>query len=100
MSDLRGPRVTIRSSWYGEQHRGRLTASGEKFNPDGFTCTCWDHDLGSILEVEHQGKRLFLRVNDRGPAPWTKRTLDITERAAKYLGFHEAGEADVIVRKL
>lgn len=97
---LRGPQVQMEASWYGEPHRNRLTASGEKFDPRGLTCASWDYSLGEILEIEHNGKRVYARVNDRGPAKWTNRGIDLSERIAEILGFKEAGEAVVQVRRI
>lgn len=97
---LRGPQVHVKASWYGEPHKGKLTASGEKFDPRGLTCASWDYGIGDILEIEHNGRRVFARVNDRGPAKWTNRGINLTERIAEILDFKEQGETTVAVRRI
>lgn len=59
------PRGT--ASWYGEEHRGRLTASGEPFDPDALTCASWFYPIGQRLIIRHGPRKVTVRVNDRGP---------------------------------
>jgi rare lipoprotein A (peptidoglycan hydrolase) len=48
---------------------GRLTATGERFNPRGLTAASYDYVLGSTITVTnpHNGRTCQVRVNDRGP---------------------------------
>lgn len=74
-------------SWYNE---GKHTASGEKFNPEGFTAAHRKLPFGTILELTYEGKTVTVRVNDRGP--FVKgRSLDISLGAARELGCIKKG---------
>ena len=80
------------ASWYGRWHAGRLTASGERFNPQAMTCAHRTLPLGSIVKVTDlaTGKNVELEVNDRGP--YVKgRIMDLSEGAARELGGDEKG---------
>ena len=86
------------ASFYGGWHAGRLTANGERFNPDALTCAHKTLPLGSNLRVTNteNGKEVVLRLTDRGPYI-RGRIVDLSERAAKVLGFHERGLAHVSI---
>ena len=76
-----------KASWYGRWHAGRLTANGERFNPQAMTCAHRSLPLGSVVRVTNveTGKDVALEVNDRGP--YVKgRILDLSEGAARELG--------------
>ena len=90
------------SSWYGgngDGFAGKPTANGEIFDPNALTCAHRTLPLGSSIEVENlsTGKRLLLRVNDRGPFA-RGRILDVSMRAAKDLGFLAQGVARIRLR--
>lgn len=82
------------SSWYGDELRGNPTASGEPFNPDGLTAAHRTLPLGTVILVEYDGKQVQVRINDRGPFHGD-RILDLSEEAARQLGFKDLGAADV-----
>lgn len=71
------------ASWYGEAHRGLLTASGVPFDPDGLTAASWDHDFGTVLEVTavESGRTVHVEVTDRGPARRLERCVDLSAAA-------------------
>src|SRR4051812_22194467 len=56
------------ASWYGEEHRGRLMANGQRFDPDRLTAASWFYPMGTRLVVEHSGRKVAVTVTDRGPA--------------------------------
>jgi len=87
------------ASWYGPGFHGRLTANGEVFDEDRLTAAHPTLPLPSIVEVTNpaNGKRLTLRVNDRGPFA-NDRILDLSKEAARRLGTEKAGVATVRVR--
>jgi rare lipoprotein A len=92
------------SSWYGgngDGFAGKPTASGEIFNPSELTCAHRTLPLGSIIEVENlaSGKKVILKVNDRGPFA-RGRILDVSRRAAKDLGFVTQGTARVRIQSV
>jgi len=81
-----------RISFYGEWFRGKLTANGEKFNPDALTAAHRTLKFGSCLVVENteNGRRVKVRVNDRGPYI-QGRILDVSLGAARILGMVDQG---------
>jgi len=75
------------TSWYGGGEKlNRYTASGQEFRPEGLTCAHRTLPLGTKLEITHKGHHAIVTVNDRGPAAWTGRNLDLSRGAAKALG--------------
>ncbi|MCQ8186234.1 septal ring lytic transglycosylase RlpA family protein [Parvularcula maris] len=88
-----------RASWYGPGFHGRLTANGEVFDENRLTAAHPTLPLPSIVEVTNpaNGKRLTLRVNDRGPFA-NDRILDLSKEAARRLGTEAKGVANVRVR--
>lgn len=90
------PAGAVLASWYGGGERlNRRTASGEVFRPHGLTAAHRTLPLGTVLEVSYQGRTVVVRVNDRGPAAWTGRSLDLSRGAASRLGFIGQGQARV-----
>jgi rare lipoprotein A len=87
------------ASWYGPQFHKEATANGEQFDMHAISAAHRTLPLPSIVEVTNleNGKRLKLRVNDRGPFA-RDRIIDLSKAAAKTLGFHEDGTAKVRVK--
>ena len=83
-----------RVSWYGEECKGKRTASGEPFDPEKLTCASNTHKLGATLRVTNPRTKEFVivRVTDRGPALWTKRILDLSRRAFSQIANLDDGE--------
>ena len=50
-----------------------------------------------MLFRSRTGKSVVVRINDRGPAAWTGRIIDLSKRAATSLGFKNAGTAKVCI---
>lgn len=90
------PSTTGVASWYGPGFRGRRTASGERFKPSALTCAHRTLPFGTKLRVENlaNGKTVIVRVNDRGPHI-RRRLIDLSQAAAKQLGFIGSGTANV-----
>ena len=84
-----------KASWYA---RGARTANGERFDPDGFTTAHLSLPFGTVLEVCHDGRCVVVRVNDRGPAAWTGRVLDLSRGAFATLAPLGAGVIGVTWR--
>lgn len=91
-----------KASWYGKRHRGRKTASGERFNPREFTAASWNYRLGSRVEVwsPQTGRSVIVRINDRGPARRLKRIIDLSERSFKEIANPRRGIITVCVKEL
>lgn len=89
------------ASWYGEPFHGRKTASGETYDMHGLSAAHRELPLGTRIEVHNleNGRRVELRVNDRGPFV-RGRILDLSYGAAKALDVVRAGLAKVEIRVL
>jgi len=92
------------ASWYGGGPRAyepnSHTASGERFNKWGLTAAHRTLPLGTRLLLSHGGRSCVVRVNDRGPAAWTGRSLDVSKGAAAQLGLIQSGTGRVNVTVL
>ena len=87
------------ASWYGQQFHNHHTADGEIFDQFALSAAHKTLPLPCIVEVTNldNGRRLKLRVNDRGPFVGD-RLLDVSRAAAETLGFQGRGLAHVRVR--
>ena len=87
------------ASWYGGAEQQHPTADGEIFDMNVASGAHTTLPLPSVVEVTNldNGRRIRVRVNDRGP--FVKgRIIDLSRQAAKDLGFYERGTALVRVR--
>ena len=95
---------TAMTSWYGGGPRwmepNTHTANGERFNKWGLTAAHGTLPLGTRLLLSHGGRSVVVRVNDRGPAAWTGRSLDVSRGAATALGLIHSGTGQVNVTVL
>jgi rare lipoprotein A len=89
------------ASWYGAAYDGQVTADGEIFDMEALTAAHPTLPLPSLVRVTNlaNGKSLVLRVNDRGPFV-KNRLIDLSQAAARELGFEERGLARVHVQYL
>ena len=89
------------ASWYGAAFHGRATANGEVFDRHSISAAHTTLPLPSMVEVTNleNGRQAVIRVNDRGPFV-DNRIIDLSEAAARKLGFHNKGLAKVRVRFL
>ena len=80
------------ASWYGEEHDGKTTASGEPFDMDDLTAAHRTLPLGTYVRVTNldNGRAVTLRVNDRGPVD-RGRIIDVSSTAARLLDFKSKG---------
>ncbi|HEX8425782.1 septal ring lytic transglycosylase RlpA family protein [Hymenobacter sp.] len=86
-----------RASWYGRDHQGLRTSSGERFDRNKFTCAHKTLPFGTKLRVTNPetGASVVVRVSDRGPFRH-QRILDLSEIAARPLGIVEHGAVAVL----
>lgn len=84
------------ASWYGLKFHGELTSNGEIYNMYEFSAAHKSLPLPSYLRVTNleNGKKLVVRVNDRGPFH-SDRIIDLSYAAAIKLGFKDKGTARV-----
>ena len=87
------------ASWYGEPFHGRPTANGERFDRKSVTAAHPTLPLPSLVRVVNltNHRELVIRVNDRGPFV-DDRLIDLSQEAARQLGFERQGLAQVRVQ--
>lgn len=88
------------ASWYGSES-GNGTANGEQFRPGWITAAHTTLPLPTYVEVTalDTGRRVIVRVNDRGPFA-RGRIIDLSRGAAEQLGMKAQGHAPVRVRRV
>lgn len=86
------------ASWYGKKFHGRRTANGEIYDMNALTAAHPTLPMPTRVRVTNleNGKKLVLRVNDRGPFV-NGRIIDVSRRAARLLGFERQGTVKVRV---
>lgn len=84
------------ASWYGKRFHGRRTASGERFDMNGLTAAHRTLPFGTRVRVRSvaTGREVVVRINDRGPRS-RQRVIDLSLGAARELGIHRGGTAEV-----
>ena len=91
------------ASWYdcakpGECSKRKITASGEKFNPNAHTAAHRTLPFGTRVKVIHKGKSVIVRINDRGP--FIKgRSIDLSRAAARKIGCKGVCKVKLVVLK-
>ena len=86
------------ASFYSDKFIGKITANGEKFSQDLFTCAHNTHPFGTRLLVTNLSNQqsIEVRVNDRLHHR-NPRLVDLTSTGAKKLGFYRSGITKVRV---
>lgn len=89
------------ASWYGGES-GNRTANGERFQPGWITGAHTTLPLPTYVEVTalDTGRRIIVRVNDRGPFAGRQRIIDLSRGAAEQLGVKAQSLAPVRVRRV
>ena len=91
------------ASWYGTFFHNRPTSTQFIFNKHLMTAAHRTLPLPCVVEVTNleNCRKVKVVVNDRGPfAKTNKRIIDLSERAAKELGFHRQGHVKVRIKCL
>lgn len=88
--------LTGRASYYGRNHHGRRTASGQRFNMWALTAAHKTLPFGTCLAVMNTktDKTVIVRINDRGPYHGN-RILDLSQGAASKIGMIKTGVATI-----
>jgi rare lipoprotein A len=89
------------ASWYGKGFHGKMTANGDVFDLNKFTCASNKYALGTWLRVTNfrTGKSVVVMVNDR-MHPRMKRIVDLSKGAAREIGMVSNGIIKVQVENL
>ena len=84
------------ASWYGRQHHGLRTTSGERFDMRALTAAHNTLPFGSRVRVIDMasGRSVVVRISDRGPHV-AGRVIDLSVGAGRLLGIIGAGVARV-----
>ncbi|MES2962287.1 MAG: septal ring lytic transglycosylase RlpA family protein [Bdellovibrionota bacterium] len=84
------------ASYYGPGFEGRQTANGERFHSKEMTAAHRKLPFGTKLRVKNlsNGEEVVVRINDRGPYI-DGRIIDLSQEAARRLGFITAGHTEV-----
>src|SRR5437763_7047214 len=92
-------RLSGLASYYSTSLDGTLTANGERYHNKQMSAAHLTLPLGSWVEVTSRatGRKLRLRVNDRGPYV-NKFAIDLSQAAARFLGVDVAEDRYVIIR--
>ena len=98
------------ASWYGEDHRGKLMANGQRFDPDKLTAASWFYPLGTRVRVSLRNdpgvlnpqpqRSVVVTITDRGPAHRLVRggrIIDLSHAVFRRLAEPELGLVDVVV---
>jgi len=89
------------ASWYGSDFHGNATSNGETYNMHGITAAHKLLPMHTMLLVENldNGRKIVVRVNDRGPFV-QGRIIDLSYGAAQKLALVHSGTAQVKVTAL
>jgi rare lipoprotein A len=89
------------ASWYGRDFHGLSTSSGEPYNMHAMTAAHTTLPLPTWVEVTNlvNGKRVVVKVNDRGPFV-DDRLIDLSYAAATALDMVRTGTTRVEVRAI
>ncbi|HEX2570856.1 MAG TPA: septal ring lytic transglycosylase RlpA family protein [Polyangia bacterium] len=89
------------ASWYGREHQGGPTASGERFNMRDLTAAHRRLPFGTRVRVTNlrNSKSVTVRINDRGPYG-RGRIIDLSWAAARAIDMIEAGVVRVRIEVL
>ena len=90
---------TMIASYLDYSLEGKVTASGEPFDPEGYTAAHRTLPLGTRLLVSFGGESVRVTVNDRGPY-LAGHDLDLSLAAAREIGLIRPGTAPVRVSVL
>jgi rare lipoprotein A len=91
------PRDTMTASWYGKEHHGLRTSSGEKFDENKLTAAHSSLPMNTVVEITNlaNGKKVQVKVNDRGMP--NSGEIDLSLAAAKAIGMVQCGLALVVL---
>ena len=82
------------ATYYANKYAGKPTASGQPYDPYGFTAAHPSLPFGTKLSVSYGGKSVIVTINDRLPYG-SDSDLDLSWAAAQALGLMEVGTAVV-----
>jgi len=84
----------IVATYYANKYAGKPTASGQLYDPYGFTAAHPSLPFGTKVLVSYGGKSVIVTINDRMPYE-SDSDLDLSWAAAQAIGLTEIGTAVV-----
>lgn len=89
------------ASFYAKKFNGRKTSSGEKFSNDSLTAAHKKFKFGTYVLVRNlkNDSTVVVKINDRLPKK-SKRSIDLSYKAAKQLNFIKSGLTKVEITVL
>lgn len=89
------------ASWYAAKLEGRLTSSGERYDPNELTAAHPTLPIPSYVRVTHlgSGKSVIVRINDHAPFV-DNRVINLSYAAAEQLDMVNAGMAEVEIESV
>jgi rare lipoprotein A len=89
------------ATYYSSRLAGRKTANGDRYDPSLLTAAHRTLPFGTMVEVRRaDGRRVVVRINDRGPFGDPERVIDLSHRAAEELGILHEGKVRVELNPL
>lgn len=88
------------ASYYSSKFEGRITASGKRFSNLGMTAASNFFKLGDSVKVINLSNQKEVRVLVTDRMGKTNKIIDLTQEAAKQLGFYNKGITKVKVSKI
>ena len=91
--------VRGKATYYASKFHGRRTSNGDVYSNNKMTAAHLKLPFGTIVTVTNldNGRSVVVRVNDRGPHSKAF-IIDVSQAAAKELGFYGKGVANVVIR--
>jgi rare lipoprotein A len=82
------PSLADLASCYGREHHQWRTATGARYEPSRLTAAHRSWPFGTRVRVTnlHNGRSVAVIINDRGPAAWTHRAIDLSLGACRAIG--------------
>ena len=96
------------ASFYADHYHDSLTANGERFRQNYYTCATYEYPLGTKLLVTYVSaggdeRSVVVRVNDRGPSEKYReqgRIIDLSKAAFRRLENLDRGLIKVRVQEV
>lgn len=90
-----------KATYYASFFHGRRTTSGEVFSNNKMTAAHRTLPFGTLVTVTNQsnGNTILVKINDRGPHNKAF-IIDLSQAAAKELGFYKKGVTNVEISYL
>jgi len=92
----------VEASWYGPGFHGKMMANTQIFDENSLVAAHMYLPLGMKVRVTNveNGMSIEVPITDRGNFEKYDRGIDLSKQAAKVLGYHNSGTAQVLIEPL